>query len=192
MKMLRSNANNPAMFALTILIGILLTLAAGDVRAAGSDNPAGDTVQRAIAVLHPTAGSHVSGTVTFTGHDNGVQVSATVDGLKAGKHGFHIHELGDCSAPDGTSAGGHYNPEGNPHAGPDQMKRHVGDLGNLEADQSGHSRYERRDAHLSLNGPQAIVGRAVIVHAGEDDLSSQPTGAAGARMACGVIGIAAP
>lgn len=150
---------------------------------------AGDTVDRAVAVLHPTEGNRVSGTVMFTQVGDTVRIEGTVEGLTPGKHGFHIHEWGDCSAPDGTSAGGHYNPDNNPHAGPDQMKRHMGDLGNLDANPMGEADYERDDGYVTLSGPHSIIGHAVIVHAGEDDLTSQPTGAAGSRVACGVIGI---
>jgi Cu-Zn family superoxide dismutase len=150
----------------------------------------GEAVDRAVAVLHPTEGHQVTGTVIFTEVADGVQIETTVEGLEPGRHGFHIHVLGDCTAPDGTSAGGHYNPDGHPHAGPEQEKRHMGDLGNLEADPMGRAHYERLDGYVTLNGPKSIVGRAVIVHAGEDDLTTQPTGNAGARLACGVIGIA--
>jgi Cu-Zn family superoxide dismutase len=148
-----------------------------------------ETTEQAIAVLHPTEKSNVSGTVSFTQTAGGVQVSAKISGLALGKHGFHIHQFGDCSAPDGTSAGGHYNPDGHPHAGPYSKKRHMGDLGNLEAEPSGRAQYLRLDKYLTLDGPKSIIGRAVIVHAREDDLTSQPTGNAGGRMACGVIGI---
>jgi len=152
----------------------------------------GGKITRAVAVLHPTQGNDVTGTVTFTQLDNGVKVEAQLKGLSPGKHGFHIHEYGDCSAADGTSAGGHYNPTGQPHAGPDQAKRHMGDLGNVEADGSGNASYDRLDSHLKLKGPDTIIGRGVIVHAGADDLTSQPSGAAGPRVACGVIGVAKP
>jgi Cu-Zn family superoxide dismutase len=145
---------------------------------------------QAVVVLHPTEGNSASGTVTFTKVENGIRIEADVTGLGEGMHGFHIHEYGDCTAPDGTSAGGHFNPEGAPHAGPDDDPRHVGDLGNLEADADGNATYTRVDEHLSFSGDHSIIGRAVIVHAGEDDLESQPTGAAGPRVACGVIGIA--
>lgn len=156
----------------------------------GGDNAtAGEMVSRAVAVLHPTENNNVTGTVIFTQVAGEVQISAAVKGLAPGKHGFHIHELGDCSAPDATSAGGHYNPDGHPHAGPDKQPRHMGDMGNLEADKFGRAHYERLDGYMTLNGPKSIIGRAVIVHAGEDDLTSQPTGNAGSRMACGVIGI---
>ncbi|RMF54480.1 MAG: superoxide dismutase family protein [Calditrichaeota bacterium] len=145
---------------------------------------------KAVAVLHATEGNEVKGVVTFTKTAEGVKIVADVMGLTPGEHGFHIHEFGDCSSPDGKSAGGHFNPEGNPHAAPDAQTRHVGDLGNLTADENGNAHYERLDTHLSLNGPNSIIGRGVIIHAKADDLTSQPTGAAGARVACGVIGVA--
>ena len=148
--------------------------------------------KEAVAVLHPTEGSDARGIVTFMETEGGIRIIADVEGLSPGLHGFHIHEYGDCSAPDGTSAGGHFNPEDMPHGAPTDMERHAGDLGNLEADGSGKSHYERIDDHISLNGPHSIVGLAVIVHAGEDDFTSQPTGNAGPRVACGIIGIANP
>jgi Cu-Zn family superoxide dismutase len=137
--------------------------------------------------LQPTTGSTVSGWVTFETMADHVHVRAEVKGLTPGRHGFHIHERGDCSSGDGTSAGGHFNPAGAAHAGPDAAKRHVGDLGNLEADDAGIARYDQMDMVIRLSGEHSILGRAVIVHADEDDLTSQPTGAAGARVACGVI-----
>ena len=155
---------------------------------AGAAN--GAEINKAVAVLHPTQGNNVTGTVYFNRTEKGIKVTADVMGLSPGKHGFHIHQFGDCTAPDGTSAGGHFNPENQPHAGPDQAKRHVGDLGNIVADSSGNAHYARTDSHLKFEGRDSIIGRAVIVHAGEDDLVSQPTGNAGARVACGVIGIA--
>lgn len=172
------------------LVTGLVTIAAMIYLIYGTTALAMDPVTNAVAVLHPTQNSSVSGTVHFIRESGGVRITASVDGLSPGKHGFHIHELGDCSAPDGTSAGGHYNPQNYPHAGPDAAKRHVGDLGNLDADTNGHATYDRVDRHVSLNGAHAVIGRAVIVHAGEDDLVSQPTGNAGGRVACGVIGIA--
>ena len=150
----------------------------------------GKTISHAVAVIHHTQRNNVSGVIRFIEVEGGVRVTGDFHGLKPGKHGFHIHELGDCSALDGTSAGGHYNPMAKQHSGPDAADRHVGDLGNITADKSGRASYDRVDSHLSLNGPYSIVGRAVIIHAGEDDFVSQPTGNAGARVACGVIGIA--
>src|SRR5436305_3066571 len=106
---------------------------------------------RAIAVLHPTAGNKVSGTVTFTEVADGVQVHAELAGLTAGDHGFHVHEFGDCSAPDASSAGAHFNPTNKPHAGPDAPERHVGDMGNVEADASGKAKLDNMDNQISLS-----------------------------------------
>lgn len=143
-----------------------------------------------VAELTPTEGNSAAGVVSFTdAPDGNVIIAAHVTGLPPGKHGFHIHENGDCTAPDGTSAGGHFNPGGTPHGAPSNPpdKRHVGDLGNITADASGTAHHEAKDPVISLEGPASIRGKALIVHAGEDDLTSQPTGAAGARIACGVI-----
>ncbi len=147
-------------------------------------------ISQAVAVMTPTEGNESSGVVTFTLTDAGITIVADMVGLEPGPHGFHIHEFGDCSASDGTSAGGHFNPEGTDHAGPDHSVRHVGDLGNIVADEDSTAHYELTDTHIAFAGPHSIIGRGVIVHAGEDDLTSQPTGAAGARVACGVVGIA--
>jgi Cu-Zn family superoxide dismutase len=144
-------------------------------------------VEKLRCDLQPTAGNSVSGWIAFAPMADHVHVTAEVKGLAPGKHGFHVHEKGDCSSGDGKSAGGHFNPAAAPHAGPDAEKRHAGDLGNLEADAAGIAKYDRMDMLLRLSGEDSILGRAVIVHAGEDDFTTQPTGAAGARIACGVI-----
>ena len=141
----------------------------------------------ATATLIGLSGSAVSGTIRFTTQGDEVHITADVYGLKPGLHGMHIHEFGDCSAPDGLSAGGHFNPANHPHGGPGEAS-HPGDLGNIEADANGTAR-------LSLDVPQitvdteslGIVGRAVIVHELADDLQSEPSGNSGARLACGVI-----
>jgi len=145
---------------------------------------------KAVCVLYATQGNSVSGTISFFSTDAGVKVVVDVQGLSKGKHGFHIHEFGDCSSPDGTSAGGHFNPSGMSHGGPMDMKRHMGDMGNLEADESGKAHLEYVDRMISLTGEHSIIGRSVILHKSEDDLKTQPTGNSGARIACGVIGIA--
>lgn len=148
------------------------------------------TINKAVCVLHPTEGNNVSGTVVFTREGSVIKVVADLQGLTPGKHGFHIHELGDCTAADGTSTGGHFNPENKKHGGPTDAERHVGDMGNIEAATDGTAHLELTDSMLAFSGKHSIIGRAIIVHAGEDDLTSQPTGAAGARVAYGVIGIA--
>jgi Cu-Zn family superoxide dismutase len=142
---------------------------------------------RAVADLSPASNSNVKGTVTFVRQGSMTLVEATISGLTPGLHGFHIHEKGDCSAADASSAGGHFNPSGMPHAGPDSHDRHVGDFGNIEADASGNARFSRVFPNLQYEGTDSIVGRAVIVHAKADDLKTQPSGDAGGRVACGVI-----
>lgn len=144
----------------------------------------------AVAVLIPATGSQASGTVTFAKTPQGLRIMAQISNLSPGPHGFHIHEFGDCRAPDATSAGGHFNPGHTSHGAPDADTRHVGDLGNITADTSGTAMMDAVITGLHLDGSESIIGRSVIVHAEPDDLKTQPTGAAGARLACGVIGIA--
>src|SRR5262249_38945990 len=102
-------------------------------------------VTYAIAMIEGLGDHKVKGKVTFTQTEDGVEIVGEFTGLQPGKHGFHVHEFGDCSMADGKCAGGHFNPESMPHAGPDDAKRHVGDLGNLEADGQGHASYKRTD-----------------------------------------------
>lgn len=147
---------------------------------------------KAIAVISPTKGNTTRGIVTFSAVEGGIKVVAHLTGLTPGKHGFHIHEYGDCSADDGSSAGGHFNPTGMQHSMPSSDKRHEGDMGNIEAGKSGEAHLEYIDHAMSFSGEKSIIGHAVIVHEKEDDLKSQPAGAAGSRIGYGVIGIAAP
>jgi len=169
---------------------IVLTAAASGATARAAETMA---PQQAIAVLSPTAGQHCKGVVRFTQEGDSVKVVADLEGLNPGqKHAFHIHQYGDCSAPDAMSAGSHYNPEGHPHGLPDTENRHAGDLGNVQADDQGKAHYEITVKNITIQGHMnPIAGHAVIVHAKVDD-GSQPVGNAGGRIACGVIGIAAP
>jgi Cu-Zn family superoxide dismutase len=148
-------------------------------------------VAEAVAVLIPTEGNTVTGTINFLKMDSGIRVIGDISGLDPGKHGFHIHQYGNCSALDGTSAGGHFNPYNKPHGSPTDSERHVGDLGNIIADETPVAHYERIDGTLSFSGEDSIIGRSVVIHSDEDDFVTQPTGNAGSRVACGVIGIAA-
>ena len=175
-----------------VLVGVLV-LGAGSLGLSAQAPPAGKSATGAVVAakatvkLAPTANQTARGEVTFTTEAGGVHVVGTFSGLVFGEHGFHVHEKGDCSAPDATSAGGHFNPATKPHAARDAAARHVGDLGNLKADPYGLARVDFVDTQLSLSGPNSIVGKAVIIHEKADDFTTQPTGNAGARQACGVI-----
>jgi len=144
----------------------------------------------AICILSPAQGNKVTGIVKFTQVSGGVKIVADLQGLTKGKHGFHIHDFGDCSSPDLKSAGDHFNPSSMNHGSPMDAMRHEGDMGNVEADATGNAHLEYVDKTLSFEGDASIIGRSVVVHQNEDDLKTQPSGNAGARIACGVIGIA--
>jgi Cu-Zn family superoxide dismutase len=144
----------------------------------------------ATATLAATEGSTVSGDLRFEAMEGGVHVTGRLARLEPGStHGFHVHETGDCSAPDGSSAGGHFNPMDTAHGRVGTPTHHVGDTDNVVADADGNAAVDNRleGATLGDNTSTDIVGKAVIVHAGADDYTSQPTGDAGARLACGVI-----
>ena len=141
----------------------------------------------ATATLTPTAGNTVGGTVTFMPSGNGVAVAAKVTGLPPGSHGFHIHAKGDCSAPDASSAGDHYNPTSKPHGDPASAEHHAGDMPMLVADASGNATLNATVAGLKIGSGEDIVGKAVVVHKDPDDFKTQPSGNSGARIACGVI-----
>ncbi len=147
--------------------------------------------QSAQAVLQATQGNTVSGTVRFTQQGDQLLMEATIAGLSPGPHGFHIHEKGDCSAPDATSAGGHFNPGKTEHGDPAHGAHHGGDFGNLNADADGKAvlRLSVLTSQINLSKDQSnsILGKGLIVHGGADDFQTQPTGNSGKRVACGVI-----
>lgn len=143
----------------------------------------------AVAVLIPTEGNDVRGVVELQQHGKQVVLKGKVINLSPGKHGFHIHEYGDLRAADGKSAGGHYNPDGHDHGAPDDQQHHAGDLGNIEANEQGTATFEIKAKNQKLH---LLIGRSIVVHAGADDLKSQPSGDAGPRVALGVIGLAKP
>jgi len=164
-----------------------LPLLALCIGAAGCASIGGYSGPAAEAKLAATKGNAASGSVSFVKQGERILVNATVTGLTPGAHGFHIHEKGDCSAPDATSAGGHFNPAGHPHGHPQMGAHHAGDMTMLEADAGGNARLSVELSGVAFDGEQGIVGRGVIVHASPDDFKTQPTGNSGARVACGVI-----
>jgi len=155
--------------------------------ASAQSAPAADNaVPQASAALAPTQGNTTTGNVLFRQEGDGnVRVTAEISGLTPGSHGFHIHEKGDCSAPDATSAGGHFNPHQTQHG--KAGEGHAGDLPSLEADANGNAKLDVVLSSITLAGEHSIVGRGLIVHAAPDDYTTQPTGNAGARVACAVI-----
>ena len=161
----------------------LAWLALGGCQSMSVDAP------RATAELQPTQGHATRGSVQFTQRGDKVEVHASVTGLVPNReHGFHVHEAGDCSAGDGMSAKGHFNPGIKPHGHFGSASRHVGDMPNLRPDERGRAEARFELDLLTLQpGPNNIIGRGLIGHAQPDDYASQPAGNAGARLACGVI-----
>jgi Cu-Zn family superoxide dismutase len=153
----------------------------------------GNMVSKAEAQLIPTTktNSKVKGTIYFEKTSKGMHVHGEITGLTPGEHGFHVHEFGIWS-PDGMSSGGHFNPTKASHASHDSPKRHVGDLGNVKADESGKAMVDLDDDELSFEGTNCILGRGLVVHEKADDLKSQPAGNAGGRLAVAIIGVARP
>ncbi len=150
--------------------------------------------KEAVAVIYPASGSACRGLVGIAQDTSSIKIIADIEGLAPGsKHAFHIHEFGDCSAPDASSAGSHYDPAQTKHHGmPNDKMSHAGDMGNIEANSDGKLHFELSLEGASIDGPEApVLGRAVIVHANPDDFS-QPVGNAGGRIGCGVIGLAKP
>jgi Cu-Zn family superoxide dismutase len=138
--------------------------------------------------IEAKSGSKLSGKAVLTETEGGVHVVLTLEGLEPGEHGAHVHEKGDCSAADGASAGGHFNPASKDHGLPGADKRHLGDLGNITIAKDGKGSLDitAPGANLKASDPNSFVGRAIIVHAKKDD-GGQPTGNAGGRVGCGVI-----
>lgn len=173
----------------TLLVGgaIALTMSACDVDLNKQETVASNSTAplTATATIKPTASYAADGTVQFMEVSNGVKVSGRITGLTAGKHGFHVHENGDCSN-NAKAAGGHFNPQNHDHGVP-SGKTHIGDLGNITASASGAAVFDFIDPNLKLSGKHSIMNRSVVVHLNADDLSSQPSGDAGPRVGCGII-----
>lgn len=166
---------------------LTFALTAAALLAACQSTP--DPAPRATAALQPTKGNKAFGEATFEQAGDKVRVIVFAQGLRPdAEHGFHIHEAGDCSSGDGMSAKGHFNPHGKPHGDPKSAERHAGDLPSLKAGKDGRARLDVTVDAITLGvGAASIVGRGLIIHADPDDYKTQPTGNAGARLACGVI-----
>jgi len=167
----------------------MLALLAGCSHGPKVNSSTGMVMDEMEAKIAPTQGNHCNGTVDFIGQKDGsVKVIADLQALEPNtEHAMHLHEVGDCSAPDAMSAKAHYNPENKPHGLPPAEDRHAGDLGNFTTDGSGKVHYEITVTNLSMaTSRNPVLGRAVIVHASKDD-GSQPAGNAGARIGCGVV-----
>ncbi len=184
--------------ALLSMLTVLFTFACGPAEQPAEPAPAPEPAPAAeaapepepptaVAELHDAEGKEV-GKATFTQSPGGVLLVAEVTGVEpAGQHGFHVHEVGEC-VPPFTSAGGHFDPKGTPHACPPNPERHAGDFGNIEINNGGGGGLEITSELVTVDpGETSVVGRAVILHAGTDDCVGQPTGDAGSRLACGVI-----
>ena len=169
------------LYRITLAIATVAALSA-----CGMMSPAGPS---AVATLSPTAGNTAAGTVRFVQSGNKVTVSGEVRGLKPNaEHGFHVHEKGDCSSPDGMSTGGHFNPGASPHGSHGMGTHHAGDLPSLKANASGVATVSFESTTISVgSGGADVVGKGLIVHRDPDDYKTQPTGNAGPRMACAVI-----
>lgn len=162
----------------TILIAVVVLSAAACTR--------GPTP--ATATLTAKSGSQVTGSATFTEKEGGLDIVVQAKYLTPGKHAVHVHEIGDCSAANASSAGGHFNPGGGSHGGPIDPHRHAGDLGNLDAGADGSGTLKiKTDALTVAPGERSVVGRAIAIHGDGDDFISQPSGNAGSIVACGVI-----
>jgi len=168
---------------------LALLAACGSTKASSPDataaHPAGPT---ATASIEGRSGSSLTGTATFTQNGDAVHVIVDVTNAPEGVHAVHLHEKGDCSAPDATSAGGHFNPGHMEHGSPDAASHHAGDFGNMTVGGDGHGHLELDTRMLTVTpGERSVAGRAVVVHAKEDDMKTQPTGNAGGRIGCGVV-----
>lgn len=179
---------NNAILTLSIAAAFQLSSFAGIAAESATAKQAAP--KAATAELKATPGNGVSGTLTLKAEGDGVRLTGSVTGLEPNStHGFHVHEKGDCSAPDASSAGGHYNPTSKPHGDPKGSEHHLGDMTNIVADASGTAKLDLKldDVTLRSGAANDLVGKAVIVHGGPDDYKSQPAGNSGPRIACAII-----
>jgi Cu-Zn family superoxide dismutase len=180
----------PSNAIVALAIGVSFQMSSFVVAAAESATAVQPAPKAATAELKATPGNGVSGTMTLKAEGDGVRLTGSVTGLEPNStHGFHVHEKGDCSAPDASSAGGHYNPTSQPHGDPKGSQHHLGDMTNIVADAKGTAKLDLKLDHVTLRsgGANDLVGKAIIVHGGPDDYKSQPSGNSGPRIACAII-----
>ena len=174
-----------------LLIGIFLALIGCERVQQQAGVLSVPSTKQAIATIGPASGSNVTGTATFT--QNGDQITLTIEIQNAspGLHAVHIHENGDCSSPDGKSAGGHWNPTGVAHGKWGEGEFHLGDIGNITVGEDGTGSIELTTNlwEIGTGSDIDVVGRGIVVHADADDFTSQPSGNAGARIGCGAIAL---
>lgn len=172
---------HPVLLVSAMIYAIACTVAIGQAET---------STNKAAADLHPTKGNQADGVLTVVAAKDGVKISGTIKGLQPNsEHGFHIHEKGDCSAPDASSAGGHFNPGAQAHGNPATAVHHLGDILSIRANAEGVAKV---DAHVSgatlgSGQPTDIAGKAIVLHEKPDDYTTQPSGNSGGRIACGVI-----
>jgi superoxide dismutase, Cu-Zn family len=190
-----------------LAIGLILVLAAcsreqpeGAPRApepataAPAEKTTAPAAPEAVAQIAPTQGNTVSGSLALASAPQGVHITGSVQGLKPdAEFGFHVHEKGDCSAPDGSSAGGHFNPTQAQHGNPASGAHHAGDMLNIRSSAEGVAQIDTTAAGTTLHGDPTtdLMGKAIVVHESPDDYTTQPSGNSGKRVACGVIAAAA-
>ncbi len=182
--------NKSILISGVLIVGLLLTAAVGAEKPRKHKHdhehePA--PAKEAVCVLVPMKNSGVTGTLLLKQDGGTLSISGQIAGLKPGKHGFHVHTYGDLRSEDGSSAGGHYAPDGHEHGDPASGEHHAGDLGNITAGDDGVATVDSKSTDLQLH---YIVGRSLVIHADADDLKTQPSGNSGPRIAVGVIGVA--
>ena len=154
-----------------------------------------EAANEAVARVAPTQGNTVTGSVALASSPEGVRITGAIQGLKPNaEFGFHVHEKGDCSAPDGSSAGGHFNPTQAQHGNPTSGAHHAGDMVNIRSNGEGVAQVDTTAAGTTLHGePNTdVMGKAIVVHESPDDYATQPSGNSGKRVACGVIAAPSP
>jgi len=168
------------------------TVATATEPATPDSSATAETASQATVQLTATQGNTANGGLKISAAGTGVQISGMVQGLKPdSEFGFHFHEKGDCSAPDATSAGAHFNPNNQQHGNPTGQSHHAGDMLNVKSDAQGVAEVSIDNADVSLHTgqPNDVLGKALVMHAKPDDYKTQPSGDSGDRIACGVIAV---